>query len=498
MLSSHTTFRVALMLIAILTILWPIYAGEIGAIDFTTDYKSDPLTSKYKLNYIKVEINNPNEPTNAITFCFRIKPYSTIAQCVFKDSGIAFKYVSEKYGFLLFNGVWIMFQFKKDIVPLKWYHVCVSYDNGYVVMILNGDTLINEGFDSFKNVSTTNISFNHTFTLGFCKENSYGPSEAITRGMITDFNMWPKTVSAEDMTQFTNDCLYSIKDETTQPIILWKNLSILEQGTMAVDKTISLKEICGTNDNRKTSIILPIPDSYKNCKKMCQKLGGNLPVIRSFDDLNNINETISEENRNDKDGKDRLENQCSMELWMPIIQNGKDNSSDQYLWFEDVGNDSSPASFLPWELSQPNGQDLQQCVTLSFKTNAYTDIACERKFCCLCAFEGEVNFHLHGMPETSLTDTHYIFVPQIQKASELIFTGYKQYQISWKSEQQQWQILDRSDLNKTLGYHNITHELVVIGKYDWNMYPDEKSTTKNEQQITLKFSKVNCFGFKSI
>merc|ERR1712016_577016 len=91
---------------------------------------------------------------------------------------------------------------------------------------------------------------------------------------------------------------------------------------------------------------------------------------------------------------------------------------------------------MPWELSQPNGQDLQQCITLSFKTHQYTDIACDREFCCLCEFSGEVTFHLHGIPsDYNDIDTTFIFVPEAQDANELKFTGYKRNQISWKSEE---------------------------------------------------------------
>ena len=491
MLSSNTIFRVALFLTPMSIIIFPTDAEDLLAIDFTTDYNSDPVISKYKMNYVKISTTNTNESWSGITFCLRIKLYTTIIQCIFRDSGIGFKFVTEKYGFLLFNKVWIMFKFKKETIPLKWYHVCVSYESGYVVMILDGDTLINEEFDSFKSISDTKISINETFTLGTCLGTNKGPLESITRGIVTDFNIWGKAFSVEEMQRFTTDCRFSINDATTPPIIFWKNLNVIEQGMTAKNKVIALKETCGTHEIKKTSIILPFPESYKNCKKMCQNLGGNLPLPKTLDDTKTINMTLSEKNRKDKNGEDRLQSQCSQEFWVPIIQKGMDNSSEEYIWVEDTTDRRPPrASYLPWMLSQPNGQDLQQCVTLSLKSNGYGDLGCERKYCCLCEFEGEVNFHLHGMPDTSDTDTHYIFVPQIQNANELIFIGYKRYQISWKSEQGRWLILDRSDLNNTIGYHNITQEKVVVGKYEWNLYPDDKSTNKNERQLPLKFSKV--------
>ena len=279
-------------------------------------------------------------------------------------------------------------------------------------------------------------------------------------------------------------------DKTLQPIVLWNELTITKQGMMAKNVSEPLGQVCGMKGNQKTSLILPLKMPYKNCKTGCEKLGGSLPLLQNHEDLNGVIDTISLKNRKDENDEDRIVKQCGYEIWMPIIQKSKVDDSKEYLWAVDVGNASSLASFLPWELSQPNGQDLQPCVYLSFKTSGYTDLACDRPFCCLCEFTGKVNFHLHGMPQTYNTDTRYIFVPEAQTADELVFTGYKQNQISWKSKEEQWLFLDRSDMNNSIGYHNITQETILIGLSNWTIYSNEKSTTQNEMQIELKLSKV--------
>ena len=160
--------------------------------------------------------------------------------------------------------------------------------------------------------------------------------------------------------------------------------------------------------------ILPSKQPYKECKKNCEKLGGTLPLLRSDEELNVLNNTIGSKNRWGENGADRLKNPCGYEIWMPVIQGEKiQGKEDEYGWLEDILNDTLGASFLPWELSQPNGQDVEQCVKLSFNTNQYADIACEGNECCLCEFSGAVNFNLHGMPETYDVDTHYIFDPEV-------------------------------------------------------------------------------------
>ena len=358
-------------------------------------------------------------------------------------------------------------------------------------MIMGNNVLVDENFNFFAEAGETAIHFTDMFTFGFCDRDNNGPLKAITRSLVTDFNIWSNAIPKDDLEKFTTDCFYKITGETLYPIMLWSKLAVIQQGEKAVNASVRLTEMCGEKEDRKTSIILPSKQPYNTCKRNCEKLGGTLPLFRNQDDLIGLNDTISRHNRKDKDGQDRLMSQCGNEIWMPIIQGEKiQGTEDEYEWLEDVLNDTSATSFLPWELSQPNGQDLQKCIDLSLTTNQYTDMACDRDFCCVCQFSGEVNFHLHGIPETRDVDTHYIFVPGVQKPDELVFTGYKRNRITWKSKENKWFLLDRSDLTNPIGYHNITQEKVLVGLHDWNLYPDTNSITKAEEKNPLKFSKV--------
>ena len=97
---------------------------------------------------------------------------------------------------------------------------------------------------------------------------------------------------------------------------------------------------------------------------------------------------------------------------------------------------------------------------------------------------------MHGIPDTYDSDTHYIFVPKQQRADELKFIGYKKNQISWKSKQNKWVFIDRSDVNTTIAYSNITHDAVLVGLSTWHVYPDEKSDAKEVIDKQIKLTKV--------
>ena len=99
--------------------------------------------------------------------------------------------------------------------------------------------------------------------------------------------------------------------------------------------------------------------------------------------------------------------------------------------------------------------------------------------------------NLHGMPASSKVDPKYIFVPEAQEANELKFIGYKRNQISWKSDEGRWFLLDKSNLKKPIAYHNISQEAVLIGMHDWTLLPGgENAVDQNEKQLPLKISKV--------
>ena len=168
MLSNYVIYRIVLILIGTSKYIYADSLSNIIAVDFKTNLESDPETSKYRMNYVTVAANNTQSPTKEITFCFRIKPLTTIKQCIFYEYGILLSFISEKYGFLLIKTTWIMFQFKEHILPLKWYHVCLSYNDGHVIMRMGGDVLVDKTFDSFTELGENSIHVTDTFTFGDC------------------------------------------------------------------------------------------------------------------------------------------------------------------------------------------------------------------------------------------------------------------------------------------------------------------------------------------
>ena len=149
-------------------------------------------------------------------------------------------------------------------------------------------------------------------------------------------------------------------------------------------------------------------------------------------------------------------------------------------------------AYLPWMSSQPNGRNIQQCVTFELGTDKYSDSNCDSQYCSLCQFEGHVDFQLHGLHEKSVIDRHYNFVPENQESVGLTFFGDRTTKISWIYTENRWEISDTSFDPPMLGYYDLSRPEVIVGKFTWSLtrYWDANDDTPEIRD--LKLSKVAC------
>ena len=257
-------------------------AAHKDVVEFKTDFVSDLQKSSFKENFVRMPKDNADSLLS-FTFCFRIKLYSIIVQCLFQEEedGFGFRFYSEKYGFLALHKAWIMFEYKEHLVPLKWYHVCVSYDSGHIKLVMNDKTLLNKTSSELKNLKDAKLTLSNGFKLGLCNDNEadLDPLRSITRGLLSDFNMWSKSFSASSLLQFTKNCspLSDIPD-----VINWDNLKKATKGDNVENVRLGINDVCGkksSQDAEKTIVVIPVKKTYEAAKRLCQSLGGNFPMI---------------------------------------------------------------------------------------------------------------------------------------------------------------------------------------------------------------------------
>ena len=464
------------------------------AIDFNTNFNFDPNLSTFKENYITLKIPDHLQQVEALTFCFRIKYYSTISSCLFSQN-IQFDFVEKTAGFISFHRKsYIMYQLKEALVPLKWYHICASYKNCHFMMVVNNENVENQTFSDTDCQNTANITLQPTLRVGRCSGDSFifpdNPMRSITRGTLTDLNVWSKMLTIEEMKRFTKTC----EDMASKPdLISWNNLNVLKIGLNAKQINLSANDVCSYNDEEKTSVIFiwPHQQIYSKSKLTCELLGGAFPLPQNDTQLQTLEYSFLNNSRFDSNDNDIVKYHCNNDFWMPIIQMpAPDTEFGKYTWVEDLGPSPKQAKYLPWQRLQPNGQDLQQCVFINLISKKFYDISCNEPRCSLCEFEGPVDFTLHGLHKNSVIDRHYIFVPQNQKYNMLTLIGHKTTRINYNNTTIQWKIRDTSFKDPILGYYNLTKPGVVVGRFSWWLARDWDPNNNTMEIRDLKLSKV--------
>ena len=466
-------------------------------VQFETDFVPDPQTSSFKESFIHMSTNR-EASIKSFTYCFRMKLLSTIEQCLFYENGLGFKSQNENFGFIVLHNAWITFEYDKPLAPLKWYHVCMSYDSGHILLVMNNATLINKESSDLKSLAQSELVLNDGLTLGICKDLNKGspnPLEIITRGSLTDFNMWSTSFKEKDLLHFTEDCTVF----STEPdVISWKDLENARKGGNVKILQLGISEVCKKKNSyrtHKTLLAIPIKMTYDLSKNLCSSLGGNFPIFRDEKDIISWNRTITVKSRYDTDSRvDLVRNACEYKFWAPIRQKVVKNAAGdkEYIWSEDISSKEQFAKYLPWEFSQPNGLKYQQCVQISLETREIGDFDCNTKrLCSICEFHDSVKFYFRGLPEISSVDKDFIFVPEMQTGDGLTILGYKQYLIRWMYENGVWEIIDRSDLGQAIATFDNSPSKFPVGNRIWQIAAQNHfgKNIKNNV-INLKLSRV--------
>ena len=494
----HNAFAIIKLFLIFLLIVGNTSAKIIEVVRFNPDFAFDPRESSFKDNFIRIPRNDTGS-LSSFTYCFRIKIATTITQCLFEqdDLGLGFKFYTEYYGFLTIHGAWIMFEYNARLDPIKWYHVCMSYDSGHILLVMNDQTLMDEESYDLKQLKDTRLILNDRLTLGFCNGGDIDPLTSITRGLLTDFNMWSTSFSETALLRFTRECLPLSNDPN---VINWNSLKSAIEGENVDIVNFGTNDVCDKKypqDADKSILLIPLEKPYKSAKLLCETLGGNFPMLRNAQDIHLWNETIRLETIKRYDTKKNgniTVGTCKNQFWVPIRQNGMKNDSSLesrggggYLWSEDTSHRTQIAPYLPWAFSQPNGLEYQQCVAISLATGKILDHDCRAiERCSLCEFYGAIKFHIRGLPKTSPIDTDYIFEPRLQKENGMAFLGYRQYLIRWIYKNNSWEILDRSNLEHVIGHFQNSQSKYPIGSGYWKISSDNFES----DLIRLKLSKV--------
>ena len=148
----------------------------VNGIRFTTDLIADRDKSRFMENYVSIYYDFFQHHPTEISFCFRWQFYSMVGQCFFQETyiGIFFKKPSiHRVGYVILFGAYVMFEVPKNVkfVPLVWHHLCVSYKDYKVLIVMDGLVLLDKVISHFHNLDSEDIVLKDDILLGkLCKQ----------------------------------------------------------------------------------------------------------------------------------------------------------------------------------------------------------------------------------------------------------------------------------------------------------------------------------------
>ena len=228
-----------------------------------------------------VEINNP------LTFCLRFNIKSALeTNYIFSsmdDKLVLILRFSINHGIVLINRVSFVFEIPKDndVLPFHWNHICVSTREDSYTIVLDGQ----KWYQANHTLASSKKSTLKRLDLGSTKE-YWTYSDGINfRGLLSELNIWNKSLSVTQMTKMTQNCG---KVDPIPDLLNWSELpNSMIRGSKYNE---NIENICRHRNS--TSLIYKImPDLHDqdNAIHVCKILNGKVGSPNSLNELQTWN-----------------------------------------------------------------------------------------------------------------------------------------------------------------------------------------------------------------
>ena len=131
---------------------------------------------------------------------------------------------------------------------------------------------------------------------------------------------------------------------------------------------------------------------------------------------------------------------------------------------------------IQWDDGQPNGEDLQCCVSIRLKPLRYYDDNCSVKNQFICSWNSKPVFTLRGLCKNSNIDTSFVLYPYFPINGQVIFYGYRDTKIYFDKLNNSWNVARQSFLdNSSLAVYSPDRfgNQLPIGQNNWLLHENE-------------------------
>ena len=347
-----------------------------------------------------------------------------------------------KVGLLMYQGIYYRFYFyNQTLMPNSWQYICLAVSPMEMKLVWNGEIL-----SSHTKVDLPKEEIKDTkIWLGGLAA-SFDKLGNRFEGMMANANLWKITLQDDDLISITanNKTLNrsTAKYDDLLSIAITKNSSCIEN--YLLDENDEL-----FNEFQPDNILLmEVKNDFESSKYLCQGYGGNMTLPKNPEDLKTLAYFIKQ----------------SEVCHEPFL--GLKKSSDEEI--QDL--EGNNVSNLKWHLNQPNGGEIQKCI--STWGSYLDDVECDKKHCFICNIPEKSVFILRG-PIPPNTERKY-FVTMNNNYTEI--RGLKETECFWNEEK--W------NFGKTLKLDNVTNNMPPVGLKDWNNGQKLKLTQCKKDEFT--------------
>ena len=228
-----------------------------------------------------IEINNP------LTFCLRFNIKSALeTNYIFSstdDKLVLILRFSINLGIVLINRVSFVFEIPKDngVLPFHWHHICLSTRKDSFTIVLDEQ----KWYHANRTLVSSEKTTLKRLDFGYTKE-YWTFSDGINfRGLLSELNIWSKSLSVTQMVKITRKCG---KVDPIPDILDWSELdSSMIRGSKYIE---NIESIC-PQSNVTTLVykIMPYLLNQDNALHVCKILNSELVYPNSLNELKKWN-----------------------------------------------------------------------------------------------------------------------------------------------------------------------------------------------------------------
>ena len=385
------------------------------------------------------------EINNSLTFCLRFNIKDNFAtNYIFSstnDKLVLILRFSVSIGIAIINSVILNFEIPKDIdvLPFNWHHICVSISEDSFTVIVDGHKWYHANRAKGPVEKTTVARLD----LGSPDEYWVYPDGINFRGLLSELNIWSKSLSISQMVKITRNCG---KEDPTPDLLKWSDLpSSMIRGYKYNEK---IENTCPyTEATSLTYKIMPYLHDQDNAIHVCKILNGKLAFPHSLNELLTWNGKLL------RMKCININNKFSLIIIKSFVVRVSENACVNFVapmrrssngsWINQNNNGIVDMENF-WNSRSPYGEDLNKCTGFKTKHCKYYVTHCKTKACFICAWKDTPAFTLRGLCTDTQVDEQFVLLPEKTFGGNVLFFGIGNNNILFNQETSSWLIVKNS------------------------------------------------------